>query len=494
MRTGRRSRPTAYGSRLTACVAVVWLFGAPILAGAQPGPAEAGPYGRTGAAVAGAEAGSRGQQGPAVVGAGFSRPEQPSPAPLTLDVLERLALERNPTIIQARTDVEAARGRARQAGLLPNPTIGYQGEEISFGEVIRGGEHGVFVDQRLPLGGKLRLSRKVFEQEATRAEALVDLQRQRVLNSVRMLYYEALGAARRVEVRERLAQLATEAVTVSRQLYNVGAADETDVLVAEVEGRDEQLALDEARNAQFRVWRQLAAAVGDPTLMPQRLDGAIDAPLPELARDEVLRATLEQSPEVRAARAGIEQATASLERARREPAPDLFLRGGPRYNRELLETGQRPVGWEAGVEAGVTIPLFNRNQGGVATAAAAVGRARADVTRVQLSIESRVAEGFASYLTALRRAEVYRADVLPRAERAYQLYLTKYRDMAAAYPQVLIAQRTVFQANEQYIRALERTWRAATHLRGYMVGALGAPDRLSLNEDPGQDQEGGRER
>ena len=51
------------------------------------------------------------------------------------------------------------------------------------------------------------------------AEAIGEGQRLRVLNTVRALYYEALAAARRVEVREQLATLSAEAVGVSQQLY-----------------------------------------------------------------------------------------------------------------------------------------------------------------------------------------------------------------------------------------------------------------------------------
>ena len=56
---------------------------------------------------------------------------QPASGLLTLAELERRALARNPTLAQAASEVDAARGRAKQAGLLPNPTIGYSGDEIS---------------------------------------------------------------------------------------------------------------------------------------------------------------------------------------------------------------------------------------------------------------------------------------------------------------------------------------------------------------------------
>ena len=403
----------------------------------------------------------------------------PSRPALTLADLERLALELNPTLPQASSEIEAARGRAKQAGLLPNPTVGYTGSEISGGPIIRGGEHGLFVEQMIPLGGKLGLSRQIFNREATQAEALRDVQRQRVLTDVRMLYYGALAAVRRVAVRQTLAALGAEAVMVTRQLFNTGAADRPDVLTSEIEARQLQVALETAQNERYRVWHRLAALIGDASLTPRPLDGSIDAPIPELQRDAIVHEILTQSPELKATRASIERAQAALSRARREPVPDLILRGSGQYNRELLESNLRPVGWEAGVDVGFTIPLFNRNQGAIAESRAELGRSEKELTRVQLMLQSRAADVFDEYLTNLRNAETYKSEIVPRAEESYRLYLARYREMAAAYPQVLVAQRTLFQVTDEYLHAAEAAWMAALQLQGLLLdGGLDAPARV----------------
>lgn len=399
--------------------------------------------------------------------------------PMTLGQLEAMALENNPTLRQAQAEIDAARGRARQAGTFPNPLVGYTGEEISTGPTIRGGEHGAFIEQTIPLGGKLGLSRSVFQHEATQAEALAESQRQRVLNSVRLGYYEALLAARRVEVDERLAQLTREAVGVTRQLFNVGAADKPDFLQSEIEERRAQIDLTQARNMQFRAWRRLGALVGEPGLSPRPLDGGLEA-LPELERTRLLEVILRDSPELKAARLAAERGDLALRRARKEVVPDMVVRGGPRYNRELLEsspTGPRAVGWEATIEVGFTLPIFNRNQGNIAAARAELSRSQSEIRRAELTLASRFADVFDEYLTSLRSAEVYRTDIVPRAEEAYQLYLARFREMAAAYPQVLVAQRTLVQMNQQYLEVIDTAWRASIQLLGFLLteGLQAAP-------------------
>ena len=79
--------------------------------------------------------------------------------PLTLKRLERLAQQHNPTLIQARTQIEGERAKALQAGLYPNPLIGYSGEQIAVNGTA-GEFHGGFVQQEIVTAGKLRLSRE----------------------------------------------------------------------------------------------------------------------------------------------------------------------------------------------------------------------------------------------------------------------------------------------------------------------------------------------
>jgi cobalt-zinc-cadmium efflux system outer membrane protein len=398
--------------------------------------------------------------------------------PLTLARLEQLALENNPTTRAAQAAIEAARGRARQAGAWPNPIAGFTGEEITTrGSVDPRGEHGFFVEQTIPLGGKLRLGRSVFERAADEATARAELQRQRIVSSVRALFYQVLTTERRIEVHERLAALGSEATGVTAQLFNVGAADRPDFLESEIETRRVQLELNAARNQIFALRQQLAAVIGVPDAATRPLAGSIDEVIPELERDTTLQALIERSPQVQAARAAIARTQAQTALARRETFPNVFLRGGAAYNREHGEDTRQPIGWEGQIEAGISIPLFNRNQGGIAAARAGETVAQAELTRLQLALRAQAASGFATYLTAIRSAESFRADILPRAEQAYTLYLARYREMGAAYPQVLVAQRGLFEMAREYLNHLEDAWRSALRLQGFLAGdGLDAPD------------------
>jgi len=159
-----------------------------------------------------------------------------APAPeqrtIRLEELQQMALQNNPTFAQATANIRAAEGRKQQSGLYPNPTIGYQGEEIRGGS-FRGGEQGFFVQQNIVTAGKLGLNRNIFEQERKQAESEADEQKLRVVTNVKMSYIQALAAQQTLELRKNLSKLAQDTVETSHQLANVGQADAPDVLEAE---------------------------------------------------------------------------------------------------------------------------------------------------------------------------------------------------------------------------------------------------------------------
>src|SRR6202051_1649215 len=172
---------------------------------------------------------------------------------ITLEELQQMALQNNPTFRQSAANIQAAEGRKKQSGLYPNPTVGYQGEQIRGGS-FHGGEQGFFVQQDIVLGGKLGLNRKIFDQELQQALTEADEQKMRVVTNVRMSYIQALAAQQTLELRQDLSKLANDAVDTSHQLANVGQADAPDVLESEVETQQAQLAVTMAARKQQRVW------------------------------------------------------------------------------------------------------------------------------------------------------------------------------------------------------------------------------------------------
>jgi outer membrane protein, heavy metal efflux system len=391
----------------------------------------------------------------------------------SLDEFDALAVQNNPTLKQAAAIARVSAGLARQAGLWPNPWIGYQGEQIRGGS-FGGGEQGGFVQQTIVLGGKLERRRNVFEEQRKEDEIAIQEQQLSVRGAVQVQFYTALARLRIVEVQRKLLDIANDAAATAHQLANVGQADAPDVLQAEVESEQAKLEFLRAQREYIQAYEELAAVAGEPQMRLALLKGDLDHP-PAIDTSRYLDDLLQNSPSLKRAQQGALRAHAELTRNQREAVPDLNLRAGVQQNQEILESSMKPVGVQSFATAGVQIPLFNRNQGNVQAAKAEVERERAEVERLRLQLVQTAQPVLQQYLLSRMEEERYRTELIPRAHRAYELYLGKYRNMAAAYPSVIVSQRTLFQLEDNYARTLGELWITAIQLQNYLLtNGLGA--------------------
>jgi cobalt-zinc-cadmium efflux system outer membrane protein len=405
-------------------------------------------------------------------------------ASLGLADFERMALEHNPTLQQAAAQFQGALHRSYQAGLYPNPTLGYVQEQIgalgesqptSRGVVPRGRSSpgdlvGGFVQQQIVTGGKLRLSRAKFAEEATAARWQIEVQQFRVLNGIRIRYFEVLAAQRLIDIHRELVRLNDDAVRTTEQLVNVGQANQPDLLQAQVEGHRARVALRHAQNRYRGNWEHLVALVGVPELRPVALDtGPLEAEAAPLDFEATLDRLVQCSPEIQAALAEIRRDQIMVQRERVEPIPNLTVQAVTGYNYEFGIT-------TAGVQLSFPLPVFNRNQGTIAEAQADLARDHAEYRRVVLSLRQRLADAETRYNDALQSMQDFRTRSLPLARRAYETQLDNFRARRAAWPQVLVAQRTHAQFNQEYVEALLELRRAEVEIGGMLlVDGLSTP-------------------
>src|ERR1700722_16699989 len=237
-------------------------------------------------------------------------------APLKLEIFLAMADHNNPTLQQAAAMIRRSEAEARQAGLYPNPSIGYEGDQIRGGS-YGGGEQGGFVAQTVVLGGKLGLRRDIYQQQKQSDQIAAQAQLLRVHSEVTQMFYHALSAQQTVLVRGRLLGLANDAAQTAHQLANVGQADSPDVLQAEVEAEQAAIDYTVAQRLFIQGFKSLAALAGSPSAEVTLLDAALDAP-PEIDASHVVDTIVQQGPAVRQAQQQVAIAEARLKDAKRE--------------------------------------------------------------------------------------------------------------------------------------------------------------------------------
>jgi cobalt-zinc-cadmium efflux system outer membrane protein len=393
--------------------------------------------------------------------------------------LEAIALERNPTLVQAGAQVRLSRGAARQAGLWPNPEIGYVADQIG-AEGTAGEFHGGYVQQQIITGGKLQLSRAKYAQQASQAQIQVSAQRYRILYGVRAAYYEALVRERRLELRRQLTANAENGVRTVEELVNVGQANRTDLLQAQIQYQRAKANLQVAERRYQAAWESLTAVIGLPGAAPSPLEGSLEREGDEvLDREATLAYLLNCSPEIRFARAEVERDRIALERERVEPIPNINLRAESGYNFESNDDVY-------GVQIGLRVPVFDRNQGTIVQARAELTRAQAEVARRELELRRRFAQAFADYEAANITVKTYREVSLPQAEELYRLYRESFDQKRAAWPQVLDAERDYYEMLEDYLDNLVDARQAEARLTTFLLDG-------PLDQPPGPTPQGHRD-
>ncbi len=386
---------------------------------------------------------------------------EPPPAAYDLAGLTAMTLQANPRLAQAAHAVDAAAGRAVQAGLYPNPVASFTGDELG----DRTGPPGILtaaVSQEIVTAGKLRLAREAALREADQATLALLAARYSRLGAVRQAYYEALALQRRAGILDDVLRLAEESLGVSEKLLKAGQASRLDLVQLEVERERFRAEREATRREIPAAFRRLAAAVGVPALPEGRLAGSIDEAAPPYDL-EAARVFVGQShPDVLSARKGVDRAQALLARAAAEPVPNVTVQAG--FTRQ---SQNRSSDWMLGVS--LPVPVWNRNQGGILAAKAQVGEAIQAVGRAENEVVERVAQAFGTYASARRRAELYRTSLLPRARESYELSLKGYKAGSFDYLRVLEAQRAYSQAELEAVRSSGEAWRAAGEISGLLL-------------------------
>jgi cobalt-zinc-cadmium efflux system outer membrane protein len=404
-----------------------------------------------------------------VQAAAFETRQPAAPAAITIEELQQLALDNNPTLAQAARRIDALRGEHLQVGLRPNPMIGYEGEDIN--EAGSAGQHGMFVEQRVITGGKLGLNRAVVSHEIDRGQQQLEIQRLRILNDVKSRAYEALVSQQVVEMNRQLVEIGNSALKAAESLFKSQEVGQVDVLQARIEANSARLDLTTAQNEHQSAWRRLAVAIGIPDMPTRPLANTLDEGATDLTWEAALERLLSESPELASAYAGIERARCALARAQAGRAPDLDFGASVRYSDETNST-------LASVGVGLPLQIHDRNQGNIYKAQAELIEAHRELERVQLALQDRLSAVFKDYISARQQTEQYKAVIVPDAKTSLSLIQTGYQQGEFGFLELLTAQRTYTRVTLASLQSQRQLVQSRTQVEGLLVtGALDSPLR-----------------
>jgi len=392
--------------------------------------------------------------------------------------LVRRALASNGELATARLEIERARGRLRQAGLRPNPTLDFEQTTGRFTGAPGESEISVGLAVPLELGGKRRKRIELAQAEFQAAEAEVADRERRLSNEVRVLYVEALASLRELGTLEELNVLDLQTTRFVQARVNEGetAPIELNQLRVEVDRLRSRRALVEG-SLQASLLR-LKSLTGVPPAELLRLREDIATPLlltPPTSVEAAIDIALRTRPDLRFARLNEEVAQAGLRLARAQGVPDVTPFTKYSYGRSVFD--DTPVGvlrdrdklLTFGVSLG--IPVFNRNQGGKVEAAAAISQAQRLREFLEVVVRSEVQSSYARYEAARAAVTIFEQGVIPRSTENIRTIRAAYQIGAFSITDLLVEQRRLVDAQREFTEALAERYRALADLQA----AIGVP-------------------
>jgi len=378
---------------------------------------------------------------------------------LTLFDLEALAMSNNPTLSQAQAAVSAEQGIYRQSGLYPNPQIGYLNGAASNPSVKN--SNGMFVSQEFVTAHKLDLAQKSALVEIQRYQWDMESQRLRILNDLKIRYYEVLGAQQAMTVASRLVKIAERGVTMAEQNLLAKQSSRSDLLQAQVQLETAELSREEAEHRHAASWEQLATIAGLSPLTPVPLAGDLTADIPELDLESSWQHLLANSPQLRSTECDLGHAWASYREARAQAIPNVTLQTVGEFDRATNATTVSTL-------VAMPFPVFNRNQGNIDKSSADIIAAQAEIGRVQLVLRDQMADSFRRYKTSLRQVERLRK-VIELTDENLTLAEKVFEAREAPLATVLMAQQSASHNQLTYVEALTELHKVATEIQGMQL-------------------------
>ena len=334
------------------------------------------------------------------------------------------AMAANPELAAQRQQIAMAAGEVTQARLRKNPSLALGGLKEIKGD-----------DNRFSIGGSVPL--ELFGRRARRTEVaerrrdateVSVADRERLLaGEVRMHFGEALAAVRNLEIVEQLLGTNREFLKLMEDRVHEGGAPPLDAEETRVEvSRMEVLRIDYQAKAEVAVLA-LKESVGMQPEEMVRLKGSLELAPRGYDQKQLLQLASEHRPDLALERANEAVATADLRQHRAEAKPDVSVFGS--YERP--NTGFSLQGIDAagnlrpirqtfnyavfGLD--IALPLFNRNQGAIASDTAAMQAAQSQIAAVELGLKYEVRQNLIRFEGAQTRVAVYRSGVRDQAAR-----------------------------------------------------------------------------
>ncbi len=393
---------------------------------------------------------------------GLSRAQDTESVPrnkLVLPELIQEVLARNPELVAARKQWEAATNRIAQARSLDDPILSVQLWNIPQPFKATQADNTIFgLSQNLPFPGKLALKGDVASRSAEMTEQSVRAKERELVARMKQAYYDVFLAQKAVQIHHEQVELVRQFVAIATTKFRAGKGSQADVLKAQVE-----LSLLLQHFPVLGQRRKTAEAMlntlldRDPASPLGMAEEPAQLPLEESV-DNLNRLALNDRPELKAAELDVQRSEQSRALAQRQYYPDFNVAF------QRFQNYQTNDGFGAYVAMSIPFAFWTKPKydAGVQEAEAAVSVAQAQQHTLENLTRFQINDLMAKLRATDQVATLYRTTILPQAEQSLESARAGYRAGKAGFLDLIDTQRAWRGFQLEYYKALvDRQYRLA---------------------------------
>jgi cobalt-zinc-cadmium efflux system outer membrane protein len=257
----------------------------------------------------------------------------------------------------------------------------------------------------------------------------------------------------------------TSLYDVTLQLYRRDQLTRADVYRVSVSLNSAKVGLADAEENLRKAKRDLGTLLNLPPQKAESIEvrGTIqDLAAPPPPEDELVRMALALRPDVVAYRLGIRTAEANVRLQLANRFTDVYVLYQPYTLQDNTPYGLKsPVSWALGVT--VPLPVYNRNQGGIARAKLNVVQSQIELSNVERQAVNDVQQALHEYQVTARMIGQIRGKMIPEAAEVLDATKRLYRGGEVNLVAYLNAQREYQDIVKQYLDTVIR------HRRGMLA-------------------------
>jgi outer membrane protein, heavy metal efflux system len=369
-------------------------------------------------------------------------PADPRVTPLTLDEVERIALESNPEIAVAARRVAMARSHVPVAGALDDPMAMYRGWGVPLKKPWDyNAAQNMFSLSRTFVSSTTRnLRTSVAESELDQAQGNLNAVRLDIRVKVRKAFFDLLASQDETRIHGQHVAIAQQAIGAARIKYTAGNVPQQDVLKA-------QIALTQLAEHMIHFERDAEVArTRLNTLLGRRPESPIEvrgehavlAPLPPV--DSLIDTAMIKRPDLAVAKAAAVRSHREQQLANKIYTPDFTLSAG--YM--LMPAGQ-DFRSSYMVEGTMNLPWLNRKKhdAEIAEATVRATEQEAELAALRNAARGQIAEALVEAKSAQKLALLYQQQLKAQAEATLESSVIAYENNKTGFLDLLDSQMRV---------------------------------------------------